>query len=951
MEYRLLGPIEVEREGRVLSLGGPKQRAVLAILLLRRGTSVPSDVLIDELWGESAPATARNALQGYVFQLRKILEPDVGRGEPYRILVSDGSGYRIDVGQDELDIDRFERLTAEGRKLVQSNPAVAAARFQEALALWRGPPLADLAFEPFAQSEVHRLDDLRLAAEEDRLDALLAAGRNAELVAELEALVARHPLRERLQGQLLLALYRSGRQSDALAAYARAREELVEQLGIEPGSELRELHLAILNQDLSLAAPLTREPVGFRPPPRPPTRLIGRRREIDEVTALLREHHVVTLLGPGGAGKTRLALAVAEAARGDYPDGVAWVELETVRKPGLVLSEIAAAGSVGDLAAELDGRRALLVLDNLEQVLGCAGSLAQLVEQAPEIRLLVTSREPLDVAAERRYQVPLLKPADAVVLFHDRADAVGASLAGSDGTVADICRRLDGLPLALELAAAQTTVFTPGELLSRLDAPEVLAGTRRDTPDRHRTLTATIEWSHSLLDATEQAAFARLGIFAGGWTLAAAEAVARTEPRLLDSLVEKSLVRRDGDRFSMLDSIRRDARGRLGADEAEALSRAHASYVVQLVRTLDSERPEGWLLALDRDHPNLRAALDWALSAGEADLALELAGAARTFWETRGHFEEGARWLESALALPGASDAAHIHGLYAAGIMQARALRFDEAARLHGEAVALCRGGGDEQGLARALNGLGIALYHLERLGEAETALAESLELKRRLGDERGAAFALLSLGNTAIAAGDLGLAERHQRDALEALRAAGDELTVAGALDDLAVLRLLEDDHDGARVLLEESIAVSRRLGALSHAACALSHLGLALTPTDHQRAGVVLTEALTLFRSLSEFEGVAGALEAVAAWWLPLDVNRAGTLLGAADAIRARSRAQPEAVERHARDRAERAGADALGAVEWDVAVARGRGLDTDAAVALALDTTVEQPAGARP
>ena len=379
MEYRLLGPVEVEREGRVLRLGGPKQRAVLAILLLREGESVPSDVLIDGLWGESAPVTARNALQGYVFQLRKVLEPTVERGGSHRILVSDGAGYRLQIEPRELDIRRFESLTVEARKLLASSPAAAATRFEEALALWRGPPLADLAFEPFAQADVHRLEELRLAAEEDRLDALLASGRHADLVGELEALVERHPLRERLRGQLLLALYRAGRQSDALEAYARARDDLIEQLGVEPGPDLRELQVAILNQDPSLAAPPRREPVGFRPPPRPPTRLVGREQAIEEVTMLLREHHVVTLLGPGGVGKTRLGLAVAERAAGDYSDGVGWVELENVRDSALVLPEIAAAAGLEDVLADLDGRHVLLVLDNLEQVLGCSASLAELV--------------------------------------------------------------------------------------------------------------------------------------------------------------------------------------------------------------------------------------------------------------------------------------------------------------------------------------------------------------------------------------------------------------------------------------------------------------------------------------------------------------------------------------------------------------------------------------------
>ena len=358
---------------------------------------------------------------------------------------------------------------------------------------------------------MHRLEELRLAAEEDRLDALLASGRHADLVGELEALVERHPLRERLRGQLLLALYRAGRQSEALEAYARARDDLIEQLGVEPGPELRELQVAILNQDPALAAPPRREPVAFRPPPRPPTRLVGRERAIEEVTMLLREHHVVTLLGPGGVGKTRLGLAVAERAAGDYSDGVGWVELENVRDSALVLPEIAAAGGLEDVLVDLDGRRVLLVLDNLEQVLGCSASLAELVDRAPEARLLVTSREPLDIAAERRYPVPLLEPVDAMELFLARAEALGVSPAGSEEAVAGICRRLDGLPLALELAAARLKLLSPEALLVRLQRSlELLAGGARDLPERQRTMRSTIAWSDELLSAAERTFFHRI---------------------------------------------------------------------------------------------------------------------------------------------------------------------------------------------------------------------------------------------------------------------------------------------------------------------------------------------------------------------------------------------------------------------------------------------------------
>ena len=402
----------------------------------------------------------------------------------HRILVSDGAGYRLEIEPGELDIERFERLTAEGRDAPRTSPAAAAARFDEALALWRGPPLADLAFEPFAQAELHRLEELRLAAQEDRFDALLAAGRHAELVGELEALVESHPLRERLCGQLLLALYRSGRQADALDAYARARDELVEQLGVEPGPDLRRAAARVPRtgpRARRAGAPGSDRRAAPAAPGEQTSRPCRGRREVSQ--RCCGEYRLVTLLGPGGVGKTRLALAVAERVAGDFPDGVAWAPLEAIREPPLVTSEIAVAlGNADDVAAELEGRRVLLVLDNLEQVLGCAASLAELVAATSDLRLLVTSREPLDIAAERRYQVSLLEPAAAIELFNDRADAVGVTVDEDAAAVAAICDRLEGLPLAVELAAARTTVFSPRSSSSASTRPPTCSTEQGATP-------------------------------------------------------------------------------------------------------------------------------------------------------------------------------------------------------------------------------------------------------------------------------------------------------------------------------------------------------------------------------------------------------------------------------------------------------------------------------------
>ncbi len=874
MEYRLLGPIEVEREVRVLPLGGPKQRAVLAILLLERGSTVPSDVLIDQLWGESAPQTARNALQGYVFQLRRILEPDVRRGGPHEILLSDGAGYRIEIAPDELDVDRFERLTEEGRTLLRTSPAAATARFEEALALWRGPPLADLAFEPFAQAEVHRLDELRLATQEGRLDALLAAGRHAELVGEIEALVASNPFRERLRSQLLLALYRCGRQSDALAAYASARDELVERLGIEPGPELRDLHVAILNHDPALAPPPTREPVRLRSTPRPPTRIVGRAGAVEEVTELLRRYRLVTLLGPGGVGKTRLSLAVAERAAGDFPDGVAWVALEAIRDSALIPAEIAAAAGVtGDLADELAGRRILLVLDNLEQVLDCADSLADLLAHTSEVRVLVTSREPLDVGAERRYHVPLLEPAAAIELFNDRADAVGATVGEDQEAVAGICDRLEGLPLAVELAAARTAAFSAPELFSRLEAqPGILDSSRRDVPDRHRTLQATIGWSYELLDQSERALFRQLSVFAGGCTLASGEAVvAAAGAEAIESLVAKSLLRAEDGRFRMLATIRDDAQERLEqADEAQVFRERHAKHYLEVATEADEqlvgpEQAEA-LERLAQEQDNIRAALTWADSAN-AELLAELVAAAAWFWFMRGQLDEGSRWLEDALE----SDAGE------------PALR----ATLSMRAGAIADARGD--------------------YGRAEAHYRDALELRRSGADLPGAVGALNNLGALAYSQADYAAARIWYEQGLALAREIDDELGIATALGNMGVAAVAQGDPAAAIGLLEDSIAVSEQLGHQYVQAVSRQALGSALLDLgDVTRATVQLSHALTIHQELKDLIGIAVTLEEFAGLAAANgEGEHAAARLGAASAIREAMSAPLHAVDeiRHAR------------------------------------------------
>src|SRR6266545_4566910 len=498
MEFRILGPLEVGLDGPPFAARGRKPRALLALLVLHRNETVPADRLIDDLWGESPPATAANTLQVYVAQLRKLVEDR---------LVREGTGYRLRVEPSELDAERFERMAGEGASALASRSyAKASEQLLEALGIWRGPALVDVQYEPFARAEITRLEELRLVAIEDRLEAELGLGRDHEVVPELEALVSEYPVRERLRGLLMLALYRGGRQADALDTYREARRVLVDELGLEPGPELRELEQAILRQDESLAR-RTRPESNV---PAPVSSLVGRERELEEICTALRSEDVrlLTLTGPGGAGKTRLALEAVNALADELPDGAFFVPLDTIRDPALLLPAMAQAVGVRE-----SGERPLLA-GLREQLAGEARLLADVLKAVPGLTLLVTSRAALRLSGEQEYPVQPLGRSDAVALFVERSRGADPAFRLTDensAAVEEICARLDDLPLALELAAARTKVLPPEAMLQRLDQRlDLLSRGPRDLPERHRALRDTIAWSYELLEPEEQQVFARL---------------------------------------------------------------------------------------------------------------------------------------------------------------------------------------------------------------------------------------------------------------------------------------------------------------------------------------------------------------------------------------------------------------------------------------------------------
>src|SRR6516225_7022833 len=602
-EFRILGPVEAARAGKLLQLGGRRQRALLALLLLDSGRAVLSDRLIEELWHGHPPAGAERTLRAYVSRLRSAL------GE--NVVSARSSGYVLEVAAGRLDARRFDQLLREGRDALARGAAGLAADRLRA-----GPALADVADGGMLALEAQRLDELRLACLEERIDAELALGRHAELAAELERLVAEHPFRERLWRQLVLALFRCERQADALAAYRRARRFLSEELGLEPSEELQALERDILRHQVARAAPFEER----HNLPAHVSSFIGRERELRELQDLLREQRLVTLTGTGGVGKTRLALAEAARQVGIWRDGVWLVDLAAVADLGLVASAVAGVLAVaerpdvpvlGALRDHLRSRELLLVLDNCEHLAPACGELVhELLRACENVRVLVTSRVALGVPGEVDYRVePLPTPAEglaageierfaSVRIFLDRGRAVRRDLA-ADGNgleaVARICRELDGLPLAIELAAARANVLSLKEIAARLgDRFRFLRSWRRITDPRHQTLRAAMDWSYELLSPQERALLGRLSVFAGGFGLDAVAEVClggdETQAlELVGRLVESSLVtagqRHGGTRYRLLETIREYAAERLeAAGESEAVRRRHAEYLVEIAR-------------------------------------------------------------------------------------------------------------------------------------------------------------------------------------------------------------------------------------------------------------------------------------------------------------------------------------------------------------------------------
>jgi predicted ATPase/DNA-binding SARP family transcriptional activator len=868
-EVRVLGPVAlVGSDGGPVSLAA-KQTRVLAALVVADGRACDVDELVEAVWDGSPPASARKLVQVYVSQLRKAVPAGIA-------LVTRGGAYALELEARHLDAARFERLLAEsGAAREAGNAALAASLAEQGLALWRGRAFGELAYADFARAESERLEELRLAAVEERIDARLALGRQTEVLAEVLALAGEHALRERLQGQAMLALYRCGRQSEALEHYASAREHLRDGLGLEPGPALRELQRRILQHDPDLDAPAPSVIVDDVLPV-PATPLVGRLRELEQLRRLLelREARLLILTGAGGSGKTRLALEAARQAAESFANGVVLVELAPLREPELVAAAVAQALEVAEAADEsleetlaraLAPRELLLVVDNAEHLREAAPLFSLLVARAPRLTILVTSRAVLHISGERVFPVAPLDEEDSAELFVQRAQLLEPTFqrgADNERELHEICRRLDCLPLAVELAAARIRTLTPGALLERLsERLAVLTTGPRDLPARQQTLRETIDWSVQLLGGDERQALARLSVFPGGASLEAAEVVCGAGLDTLAALADDSLVRRTDvggqPRFGLLETVRAYALGLLG-DERAAVERAFAEHYAALVEKaephLTGEEQARWVAVLDAEHENLGAAQTCLAALGDVAGQLRLATALSRFWYIRGYLTEGRRRLDQALADSDTSDPGlRRRALTAAASLALLQGDYTVSTDFAERALDAARESGQQPYVANALSNLGAIVLAAGDHDRAGALLEEAVALARVIGDQRIAALAINNLGDLALTVGDYERAEPLFEESLALLRARGDSANVARSLFNLGAVALKLDRLEDADARFRESVSYAMEVGDKEDVAwCLEGFAGLAAARGEGGRAGLLQGAAGSLLAEM---------------------------------------------------------------------------------------------------
>jgi len=776
MQFSVLGPLAVYDGEAVLPLGGPRQRSVLALLLLAAGRVVSTDRIVTEIWGDNPPDGARDSLYTYVSNLRGVLGRD-------RIVRGDG-GYRLDPQDgDTIDAIECEAGLERARRLAGSEPAGAIDLIESSLEGWRGRPYEGFEDLQTVNPEAARLEEMRLRAIEDRIEAELRAGRKPA-VSDVELLSREHPYRERLWELLARSLYRAGRQAEALRTFTRLRRILAEELGLEPSPSIVRLEEQILLQDPAL------EPDAAPPPtnlPTPVSSFIGRDDELTQLDEAIHEHRLVTIVAPGGAGKTRLAVEAGWRLRASFSDGVWLVDLAQVSDPDAVAEAVAAAlhivkspggDRLDDLVSRLRSYVALIVLDNCEHVATAAGELAvMLLQAAPGVKVLATSRQTLGREGEIRFPLDGLStsaegaaPEDAERLFAVRAAAVrpGFTLEGTNlPEVASICRHLDGIPLAIELSAARVDVLAPAEIARHLEERFLLLADQRVERPAHQSLQASLDWSYDLLTPDEQRAFDSLGVFEGPFTVGAARAVVGSPSEvaaidLLRRMVGASLlqtVQGSPSRYRLLETMRLYARDHL-TDRWDEVTGRHDCYYSDRCREL---RPavfgRGRVDAQAEIEPELAdydMAFDRLWDGGRVSDALEMAWPLGHVWMFTGRIGEGARRLEAVLEASGdLQNRPRADTLSVSSFLISWVQRYEQAVEWSDEAIAIYRSIDDEQGLAYALARRGHFAFSVGDVPTALGLLQESLDICTRIGYDDGTAWPLTLLAQARLWAGD----------------------------------------------------------------------------------------------------------------------------------------------------------------------------------------------------
>lgn len=904
MRFGILGPLTVDDNGSRIEITAPKQRALLILLLLEAGHVVSPEVILDRLWPDKLPSAGLKTVRFHVSKLRSVLEPGA-KGGGFSVVETRDAGYFVDPTRHEIDSRRFDRLATEGHREVETRPDRAQRLLAEALGLWRGQALHDVAYEEFDSAEARRLEARKLTVTEDRLASELKLGRSAGIVVELEELATANPLRERTTELLMQALYSAGRSADAIEAAKTLRMNLGE-LGLEPPPSLLQLEEQILVHDQSLAAPSA--PTGATAAPPLPARLtsfIGRDVEISVISDALAEHRHVTLVGPPGSGKTRLALETGRTIADEHSDGAAWVELADIEGAGLVSQAFSAAlGIVPPLGADytqlvvahLRERDTLLLVDNCEHVLEDAARLIlAILETCARVKILATSREALGVPGEHTWPVPpfelpprqggtleAMSHADSIRLFVDRARGADSRFALTEDNVDDIaaiCRRLDGLPLAIELAASATEALTPHQISARLERRFVdVPAARRHAISRQATMEQAVRWSNDLLDETERTVFARLSVFAGGFTMEAAEAVAgwgrAPQDDVFDAvlhLVHKSLLvpmRTNGNqvRYRMLTVLRQFGQRELQAEgDAAAVDERHADYYAGVAESvaphLEGPTASRASEIANTELDNFRAAMASSLAAGRIDVALQIDAALTWHWYWRSYIEEGLRWGTQILeAEPdSAPTAARARVLYAVGIFQTITGHYDAGNTTFELASAMANELGLEELQARTLTGRGVNDRDRGRLASAIDYLTEAVDIDGRIGDISHLALTLRFVGVLRFMLGDLAGARTALDEAYSISSAAGNLGGMGWVREAQARIAFRSGTEDGYALADEAAALYADVLDRRNHAWLLLRTALARINDGAYDEASTDLAESRALFVELSDTRGLA--------------------------------------------------------------------------------------------